>query len=639
MNHHNSQDDGSDDDDDIALRRQKLIDFANTQLDAARPCIPELEALLAALAPRVKSVHATGLVTFVRHLTFDVRAIEAILQEPALRQALPPRQQHHEEDEQGCTSPHAISRANLDALWKRLEPRTTDAYHGATRWRALRRCADLVAVKRTFQGSVRETRRAAVLARSGPLADAADKAQLHRAIREQAKTEVAVVDRGACWVDVRWINAERLARQMTDAGWSWGEYAAGDAVDADEWEDTPFVKQVRRVVVAARCNRHEYRIPRIRLVLPNLARGAQLDIDVLLEQLSRLDPGVDLVIEDAASLFLTQPAGSLDDAIRSLVGSGSLQVPLTDTLNLEHTVLVDLISDLTHFRLEPRAWHSRTTRAQIEEENARPDGVMAPLLYPLLQGRRLVCTHEAAEHFHEMLTTVGTQTEGARGRLLVPLPPSLHHAAAAERSAPSAATTTTARARFNALSERPLPADVQFPVEVLPADERWDEDRVQRVVQDGTLPRVALDIARRGRLKSSKLSTYMHGWLEGVVTLTSNKEIRAHMRTWVEGGRTNDAERGPMVYCVEVTRNLLAKSAVPPPGWLDGREMGEADGKMGEADGKIGEADGKIGEADKEIGEVDKEIGEADKEIGEADKEDEEADKEDKDNGKTDAAV
>ncbi|KAM3440993.1 hypothetical protein MY4824_001777 [Beauveria thailandica] len=618
MNHDNSQDDGSDDDD-IALRRQKLIDFANTQLDAARPCIPELEALLAALAPKVKSVHATGLVTFVRDLTLDVRAIEAILQEPALRQALPPWQQHREEDEQGCTSPQAISRANLDALWKRLEPRTTDAYHGATRWRALRRCADLVAVKRTFQGSVRETRRAEVLARSGPLADAADKAQLHRAIREQAKTEVAVVDRGACWVDVRWINAERLARQMTDAGWSWGEYAAGDAVDADEWEDTPFVKQVRRVVVAARCNRHEYRIPRVRLVLPNLARGAQLDIDVLLEQLSRLDPGVDLVIEDAASVFLTQPAGSLDDAIRSLVGSGSLQVPLTDTLNLEHTVLVDLISDLTHFRLKPRAWHSRTTRAQIEEENARPNGVMAPLLYPLLQGRRLVCTHEAAEHFHEMLTTVGTQTEGARGRLLVPLPPLLHHAAA------SAATATTARARFNALSERPLPADVQFPIEVLPADGCWNEDRVQRVVQGGMLPRVALDIARRGRLKSSKLSTYMHGWLEGMVTLTSNKEIRGHMRTWVEGGRTNDAERGPMVYCVEVTRNLLAKSAVPPPGWLDGREMGEADGKIGEADGKIGEAD--------------KGNGEANKENEEANKENEEADKEDKENGKTDAAV
>ncbi|PMB65341.1 hypothetical protein BM221_008697 [Beauveria bassiana] len=587
MNDYNSQEDRSDDDD-IALRRQKLIDFAITQLKAARHCIPELEALLVALAPKVKSVFATGLVTFVRDLIHDVRTIEAILQEPALRQALPPPQQHHEEEdeeeeEHGCTSPHASSRADLDALWKRLEPRTTGAYHAITRWQVLRRCADLVAVKRTFQGSVREARRAAVLARSGPLADAADKAQLHRTMREQAKTEVAVVERGACWVDVRWINAERLARQMTDAGWSWGEYAAGDVVDADEWEDTPFVKQVKRVVAAARCNRHEYQIPRIRLVLPNLARGAQLDIDVLLEQLSRLDPGVDLAIEDSTSDFLTRPAGSLDDAVRRLVGSGSLQVPLTDTLNLEHTVLVDLISDLTHIRLVPYAWQSRTTRAQIEEENTHPDGVMAPFLYPLLRGRRLVCTHEAAKHFHEMLTTVGTQTERERGHLLVPSPNYTAAAQSAPSSATTTTTTTTARARFNALSERPLPADVQFPVEVLPANEPWNQDRVRRFVQDGTLPRVALDIARRGRLKSSKLSTYMHGWREGVVTLTSNKEIRAHLRTWVEAGRTNDAECGPMVYCVEVTRNLLAKNAVPPPGWMYWSE-GSEDSRGGQGE-------------------------------------------------------
>ncbi|KGQ04496.1 hypothetical protein BBAD15_g10266 [Beauveria bassiana D1-5] len=99
MNDHNSQDDRSDDDD-IALRRRKLIDFAITQLKAARHCIPELEALLVALAPKVKSVFATGLVTFVRDLIHDVRTIEAVLQEPALRQALPPPQQHHEEDEE-----------------------------------------------------------------------------------------------------------------------------------------------------------------------------------------------------------------------------------------------------------------------------------------------------------------------------------------------------------------------------------------------------------------------------------------------------------------------------------------------------------------------------------------------------------
>lgn len=530
------------DGDTIEVRLEKLIAFAATHLEAARPCVPELETLLAGMTPKVKSIHATGLIPFVRDLAHDVAAIETILAEMRSLQST-------------TTSNGNPSKADLDGIWRRLEPRTTGAYHSSTRWAALRRCANLVAVKRTFQGCDRERRRAEVLA-CGPQTDH-ERVHRHRVIKEQGKTEVSVVDRGATWLDVRWISADRLARQMADSGWSWGEYARGDEVPADEWEDAPFVRQVRRAVAAARLNRHEYRIPRVRLLLPNLARGASEDIDVLLEQLARIDPGVEVAVEDAASPLLTgaTPPPPLDETVRSLVGS-DLQV-LTPTLNLEHTVLVDLISDLTHLHLDPQPWQSRTTRAQIEEENAHADGIMAPLLYPLLHGRRLVCTHEAAEHFHEMLTTVGTPTERARGRLLVPF-------YEPERSEPHAALRT----RFNALSERPLPDGVQFPVEILSsADERWDVDGVARLVEAGRLPAVALDIARRGLLKSSKLSTYMHGWLAGVVTVTSNKEIRAHMRTWVEAGRRSDDERGPQLYCVEVTRNLLAKSAKPPADW------------------------------------------------------------------------
>ncbi|OAA72062.1 hypothetical protein LEL_09297 [Akanthomyces lecanii RCEF 1005] len=540
----NRQDDRNDEG--IESRREELVAFAKTHLDAGLPCVPELEALLAALTPKVKAIHATGLISFVRDLKHDVDGIEAILQE------LQPPESHD-----GIGAPkQEITRAGLDAIWKRLEPRTTGAYHSTTRWQVLRRCANLIAFKRTFQGSARDDRRAAVLERG--LQTNHEKLHMHRVIKEQSKIEVAVVDRGAGWIDLRWISADRLSRQMTDSGWSWGEYTPGDEVDRDEWEDVPFVKQVRRAVAAARLNRHEYRIPTIRLVLPNLARGTHGDIDVLLDQLPRIDPGVDLVVEDATCAFLTRPAPSLADTIRNLVGD-SLQV-LTDTLNLEHTVLVDLISDLTHLRLAQQPWQSRTTRAQIAEENAHPDGVMAPLLYPLLQGRRLVCTHEAAEHFHEMLTTVGTATERERGRLLVPY-------YTAERRA----TASALRTRFNALSERLPPVDVQFPVEILPADEQWDVERVRRLVEDEqALPPVALDIVRRGLLKSSKLSTYMHGWRHDIVTVTSNKEIRAHMKTWVEAGRRADDERGPQLYCVEVTRNLLAKSAMPPPGWVFG---------------------------------------------------------------------
>ncbi|OAA70390.1 hypothetical protein ISF_02364 [Cordyceps fumosorosea ARSEF 2679] len=566
---------------DIDRRREELVKFATNCLDAARPCIPELEALLDAFTgAQVTYIRETGLITWLRDLRHNVQAVEATIQK--LKQ--PPQHRLHNEpggngrSEKVASNNSAdtdggevVTKADLDAIWKRLEPRTTDLSHTTSRWQVLRRCASLVTVKRTFQGVPREVRRAAVLKR-GPQTGH-EKMMLDRLIKEQAKAEVTIVDRGACWIDVRWISTNRLARQMTDSGWSWGEYQSGDIVDRDEWEDAPFVKQVRRVVAAARCNRHEYRFPTIRLVLPNLTRGKNADIDVLLEQLPRIDPSVNLVVEDAASNFLSQPAPPLADTIRALVGSGSLQVPLTDTINLEHTVLVDLISDLTHLRLEPQPWQSRSTRAQIEEENAHADGVMAPVLYPLLQGRRLVCTHEAANHFHAMLTTVGTATERERGRLLVP---DYGDGAAGSSSSPA---TAVLRARFDALSVRPLPADIQFPVEVLAADEPWNEDQVRRLVeQDGVLPPVALEITRCGVLRSSRFSTYMHGWRADIVTVTSNKEIRPHMRSWVEAARTHDDERGPQLYCVDVTRNLLAKGAQPPPGWnekVSNKEGGE----------------------------------------------------------------
>lgn len=535
-------------------RKQELLDFAKKRLKDARPCISELEALLEALTPKVKSIQSTGLIPFIRDLKNDIEGIECIITD--LLQMYP-------ENSSGAGDQHVpevmpdgeahTTMQNLDAVWKRLEPRTTGAYHGSMRWQALKRCDSLVAVKHTFQGADRADRLSA-LSRHSPRTEH-ERQHLHRVLKVQGKTEVAIVDRGAQWIDFRWISVDRLARQMTDSGWAWGDYGLGDTVDKDEWEDAPFVKQVRRVVAAARLNRYEYKIPKVRLLLPNLSRGVDEDVDILLEQLTTMDPGVDLLVEDATSLFFTGPPPCLEDAIRNLVGN-SLQV-LTETLNLEHTVLVDLISDLTHLHLQPQLWHSRTTRDQIEEENKHPDGIMAPTLYPLLQARRLVCTYEAAEHFHEMLTTVGTPVERERGRLLVPI-------FSPERDEPE----VDLRARFNALSERPLPDAVQFPVAILPSGVRWDVDLVQRFVEAEQLPPVALAIVRKNLLRSSRLSTYMHGWIEGIVTITSNKEINAHMKTWVEAGRQRDDERGPQLYCVQVTRNLLAKSARPPTGWV-----------------------------------------------------------------------
>lgn len=527
-------------------RRTHLLRTIEHNVEIANTIIPQIERLLSELSARTKNVILTGLPGFLNTLKDAHKTL--------------------------LCARHALDSGSDESTLKHssklIDTASPEIHHGSVRWHILKQCKSLVAVSRTFQGSDRDERHKQVSRMAA--VSGKEKQQLHRQLKEQAKVEVDVVDKGHEWIDIRWITRDKLARQMAECGWAWGDHPREEqeeAVDPDEWHDIALVKQVKRLVVAARMNRHEYRIPRIRVVLPNLTRDAEdIDIDVLLHQLHSLDPAVQLTIHDASDLLL-QSSGldfpvSVDDAIANLVGNDL--DGLTPTLNIDHTVLVDLISDLTHYRLTPQPWQEKTTRAQIDSENEHADGLMMRTLTPILAGRSLLCTREAAEHFHDMLTTVGTRSERLRGQLLVPL----HEPEASLGDA-------TLRQMFEQLSVRHISKDIQIPIRILPASETWDRPSVDRAVDQGTLPPVARSVAARSdQLKSSKLSIYMYGWNSGCVTVTSNKEIKAHMKTWVEAGRTNDDEVGPFIWSIPVTRNLLAKSADPPPGWDSSKNAG-----------------------------------------------------------------
>ncbi|RFU76809.1 hypothetical protein TARUN_5395 [Trichoderma arundinaceum] len=512
--------------DDIATTRQFMLKETRRNILTCDSCMPEVESFLKVIESKVKSSRVTGLPTFIRKLRKEHDILKSVESELI----------DGEQDEIG-----------LGLLNRKLVASATIVQHGAVHWDILKRCRSFLVIDQTFQGSAKEERKKQVSRIAG---DGREKQQLNRTLKEQAKVEVDVVDGGKEWLDIRWLQADRLARQMTDCGWGWGDYQLGDVVEREEWEDTPLAKQVKRLVAAAKMNRHEYRVPRLRIVFPNLMKGENEDIDVLLDQICRLDPLVEIIIEDSSGKFMSTPPPPLEDAIKNLMGDEF--DGLTDTLNMDHTILVDLISDITHFQLQPQPWQAQTTRLQIEEER-KHGGVMVRELYPILQGRTLVCTQEAAEHFHEVLNTVGTPTERERGRLLVPFDDDTRSMSAGE-----------IRSRFEQLSTHTLPRDVQVPIQILA--ETWTMSTVNQAVADGRLPTVALDVAKCGAFKSSKLSIYMYGWATGNITITSNKEVRGQIRTWVETNRRDDHERGPAIWRIDVTRNLLAKSATPPPG-------------------------------------------------------------------------
>lgn len=526
-------------------RQASMLQTAEEHIAIAQSCLPELQALYQALSKTTKYASLSGLPSFIQALKDDTASLlklQARLQ-----------------------SPEPLAADTLVSLSQKLDPCVTDISHAATHWSILRRSSALVAVNRTFQTSASSDRRANI-SKFNAEATGREKSQLHRTLKEQAKTDVDVVAAGAEWLCVRWITRDRLARQMTDSGWSWGDYTVGDTVDEDEWEDVSLAKTIRKLVAAARMHRHEYRIPRIHVILPKLSWPADdTDIPVLLANLAS-STSADITISHASSPFLTAPVPPLATSLRNLLHDEL--ATLTPTLNMDHTILVDLISDLSHSHLTPQPWQAPTTRAQIVDENSAPGGVMLRTLHPILAGRTLLCTREAAEHFHDMLATVGTPTERRRGHLLVPIyPPE------------STMDSASLRSAFQELSVHAIPEDIQLPLQILPDSQRWDLKTVCGAVDDGSLPTVARDVAEKGvgggTLKSSKLSIYMYGWWSGHATLTSNKEIKAHMSTWVERGRTSDDETGPRIWCVGVTRNLLAKSAEPPPGWTPGQETDE----------------------------------------------------------------
>ncbi|KAG5999436.1 hypothetical protein E4U21_006816 [Claviceps maximensis] len=509
-------------------RQQHMLALAHKTVLVSQPLISEVEELLIRLSMRFKTPATTGVPMFLRSLKNSHAMAKQAVDELSSSEQVPG---------------DALQRAS-----RRVDCCAVDLSRAATHWSVLKRCHSLVAVNQAFQGSARASRREEIS--KMPNLTSRQKELTHRTMKQQAKVEVHVVAGGAEWVHVSTLQPDRLARQMSDCGWSWGEHQARDVVDEDEWGDIPLTKQIKRLVAATKINRHEYRVPRLRIVMPNIGDD-NVDINVLLEQFTRLDPSVHMVVEQRNGTFLRTPPPSFEDAIGNLVGS-ELD-GLTETLNLDHSILVDLISDITHLRLDPEPWQADTTRAQIEEE-AEHGGLMAKMLYPLLQGRKLVCTLEAAEHFHQVLRTVGTASEKERGKLLVPFgqeSPLYNDNTVVSREA--------IRARFQQLSIYDIPPSVQLPVTVM--TECWTEEAIQRDFAALSLPDVALEVVRHCDFKSAKLSVFMYGWASGNVTLTSNKEIKAQFKTLIETHRRRDDDYGPSIWRVDVTRNLLAKSA------------------------------------------------------------------------------
>ncbi|KAL2123616.1 hypothetical protein VTJ04DRAFT_4071 [Mycothermus thermophilus] len=424
------------------------------------------------------------------------------------------------------------------------------------RWAVVKRCRGLVAVNKDFPRSPR-------------LPVGVDEGWLaykDQPFQEKPVAIDAVVDSGATWIKFISVSPKTLEYQVVAEGWeSDADSEAGDDQASDEGlRHTEFADTVSKIVLAARWNH----CPRVHLILPSLHEGQSELVDRLLRFVRKRMGGPDVAIDIscADSLFFANPTPPLEDAINALIQDRDPLVGddcgrLTETVNLDPSALVALVTDLHHGPVprQPECQQDIIRRSLLDHESdnnelvARRD-ILPEVVYPALRGRRLVCTKAAASYFRRLVSAISTHSEEVRAGFVLP---------------PDSATPVEPedlRKGLGEWSNLPVPNNLHLPVEVVPDVDVTDVDSA---VTAGILPPMASGVARD--LSPLNRSVYCYGWMHRLTTVTGHRGIERQVtlavaRHWDRNDPRNDVP--PDVWHRHLGGYLIHRDK--PRGW---REM------------------------------------------------------------------
>ncbi|KAK0639861.1 hypothetical protein B0T16DRAFT_440171 [Cercophora newfieldiana] len=399
----------------------------------------------------------------------------------------------------------------------------------AEKWAVIKKCRELVSLNREFPRSPRtpvEPGKGWTPYKTGEL---------------QEKTVVvdAVVDSGATWLKFISIAPKNLLYQVTAAGWESEDGGDSDGESekgGDGLAYTEFVSYIKKLALAAKWNG----CPHLHLLLHGLREGESDGVDRVLQYVRTKvagDTSISITISCANSPFWTDPPPDLPAAIEALVAERGPFIGeegyhhLTPTVNLDPSVLSALVTDLHHGAVpsQPTCQQEIITQSIIQHESTKENNelfrmqdMLATVLFPILRGRKLVCTRFAAEYFRQLISSISTGSEEARSRLI--LPPE-----------GTSATHEELLAEFQKLSTVPVPSDLLLPVEIV---DDVEVEMVESLISDGKLPPIALGVARD--LSKLNCSVYMYGWANQLTTLTGHRgvtrQIHLSVATHWKGG-------------------------------------------------------------------------------------------------------
>lgn len=227
-----------------------------------------------------------------------------------------------------------------------------------------------------------------------------------------------VAEEGSKWIRVSTVSEKRLLFDLAKLGWQ----NASDSDSDEEMEDVQLthdeneededevdvVKNARDLARAARSNPIRGRPPKVHFVLTRIDRGRTSAIDKIIDKIC----ATGAVVQCASEI---PPPVPVHEVLPQLLIDRSRA--LSETLNIDCTILLALISDISHAPCPVLDWYPGEVRAQIAEE--AEEHLLPTHLYPAIGSHPMVCTHEAAEQMYVIVDTLATDLERLRADLLL----------------------------------------------------------------------------------------------------------------------------------------------------------------------------------------------------------------------------
>ena len=359
-----------------------------------------------------------------------------------------------------------------------------------------------------------------------------------------------VAQDGQQWIKVSTITETRLLFELAKAGWE-GADSDSDSDDdgglvnglahtnikeddsmngqvqrhddkGDEDDRIEIVRQAQDLQKAALAHKVHYKHPSVTFILPKISHSPPAEIVRIL----------DAIRSAGAIVHLGPPSPSADlqHVFRSLVPDPFTS--LTPTLNIDCTILLALVSDLSHIATTPEPWFHKAISRQIELE--KREQLLPSTLWPAMAGRELVCTEEAARRMHEIVGTIGTAGERTRSDLLI-----------LDSGKKQTRSSEELRSAFAELSNYIVPSDWNIPIRVVQS-EMGDIIRLPPAAEK---VKQSLTVINR--------SVFLYGWTTGWTTLTSNRTVVKQIEEIVEGEEGEQV--GPKVWLCGTARSLVGK--------------------------------------------------------------------------------